>query len=210
MSDPQQIRQSHVPKAPRIPLLYEGSLPDRIPAQWREELVPVLSPEQMRRLRDTYAALGQGDVLLIASAPAGGTRVSVGDRIALTDPGHALMDAFLALRHCSAEPAEGSPNRRYLLRLLEDASGAIGRLSERRGVVRFAEGCRRRVVDGQEGELRSQGSSEPGGHPRRRHGLVTPIDGDEHSPEGQPRRFRRMVSHDLLSRQHPRDLVWRQ
>jgi hypothetical protein len=97
MADVQAIRDSGIPKAFRLQFLYGGEKPDQIPASWREELLPALSPAQTQQLRDIYARLHQGDVLRVVYAPPSGTQLLVNEQPALSDRGHGLMSAFIDL-----------------------------------------------------------------------------------------------------------------
>lgn len=92
-----RIWDEGVPKALRVEILYGGSLPDKIPKSWKVELLPALTFEQKEDLARVYASLNTGDTILITYAPDSGTRILVGDAVVLTDPGDALIHAFLDL-----------------------------------------------------------------------------------------------------------------
>ena len=96
-SEAGRIWDEGVPKALRAEILYEGSLPDEIPKSWKVELLPALTFEQKLDLALVYASLDTGDTILITYAPDSGTRMLVGDAVVLTDPGDALIRAFLDL-----------------------------------------------------------------------------------------------------------------
>lgn len=87
--------RAEAPKALRIEVLYGGDMPQSIPAQWKDELMPALSDNQVSRLRRAYAGLDEGDVVLIEYAPPIGTRILVNDRTVVSDPGEGPMQAFL-------------------------------------------------------------------------------------------------------------------
>lgn len=95
MSDAQAISQPKVPKAVRVEIRYDGSLPDRIPAGWRSELMPALTKDQQETLVRHYQQLKPGDTITISYTPDSGTRVAVSDREILQDNGHEVMKAFL-------------------------------------------------------------------------------------------------------------------
>lgn len=95
MSDPGAIRDAQVPKALRVEIRYDGSLPDRIPSGWRSELMPVLSPEQRETLRRRYEQLQPQDVITITYVPDTGTTVAVNGQAIIEDAGDAIVNAFL-------------------------------------------------------------------------------------------------------------------
>lgn len=82
-------------KAIRLEVLYDGSIPDKIPESWRQELLPVLSEAAAARLRKTYASLNFGTVVLIRYAPQHGTELVVGNEVVISEGGPELMRAFL-------------------------------------------------------------------------------------------------------------------
>lgn len=92
-----RIWNERLPKALRVQILYNGSLPDKIPQSWKAELQPALTFEQKEALAQAYGNLNTGDTIHITYAPDSGTRIAVGDRVVLTDRGDALMRAFLDL-----------------------------------------------------------------------------------------------------------------
>jgi hypothetical protein len=91
------IREDDVPKAFRIEVLHSGWGPHAVPEQWQAELYPQLTPEAAARLKEAYAALTKGDVLVIAYVPAVGTHIRVNDQPLLAGQGPGLMRAFLNL-----------------------------------------------------------------------------------------------------------------
>lgn len=86
-----------VPKAFRIQVTYEGKLPDDIPRQWRQQLLPPLDGAQARALNDMYARLQRGDVVMVRYVPGDGTRLNRNGVHVLSTPGHRLMAAFVDL-----------------------------------------------------------------------------------------------------------------
>jgi hypothetical protein len=91
------IYEDDVPKAFRIEVLHSGWGPHAVPEQWQAELYPQLTPEAAARLKEAYAALTKGDVIVIAYVPGVGTRIRVNDQPLLAGPGPGLMRAFLNL-----------------------------------------------------------------------------------------------------------------
>jgi hypothetical protein len=95
MSKPRAIEGASVPKALRVQIRYDGSLPDRIPAGWRSELMPALTQQQQQQLLQQYQKLQQGDVITISYAPETGTTVAVNGGQILQDESDQVMNAFL-------------------------------------------------------------------------------------------------------------------
>jgi len=95
MSKAQAIETPNVPKAVRLEIRYDGSLPDRIPAGWRSELTPALTQEQQRQLLQHYQTLQQVHVVTISYTPQSGTSVAVNGAQILHDAGDQVMNAFL-------------------------------------------------------------------------------------------------------------------
>ncbi len=89
------LRALRSPIARRVDILYEGSLPDEIPSDWKRELMPALGPGQQKSLVQAYARLSPRDSIEIRFAPGEGTTVSVSGRRILTDDGFELIAAFL-------------------------------------------------------------------------------------------------------------------
>lgn len=87
--------RADVPKALRIEVLYGGDMPESIPAQWKQELMPALSESEIGRLRQAYAGLDEGDVVLIEYAPDTGTQILVNGQSVVRDRGDRPMQAFL-------------------------------------------------------------------------------------------------------------------
>ena len=50
-----------------VEIMYDGSVPDKIPSNWQNELLPLLSAEQEKKLKGEYAQLTAGDVIVIAN-----------------------------------------------------------------------------------------------------------------------------------------------
>jgi Chalcone isomerase-like len=95
--DAGRIWNQTVPKALRVEILYNGSLPDKIPRGWKQELLPPVTFQQEQTLMEAYAKLNVADTIWIAYTPDLGTRILIVDRVVLADPGDELMRAFLDL-----------------------------------------------------------------------------------------------------------------
>lgn len=91
----EHLAAADVPKVLRIAVTYIDDLRRRMPHDWRRELVPDLEPAATAHLRGTFAALRNGDVVLVEYAPARGTTVRVNRAVAVPGAHHDLMLAFL-------------------------------------------------------------------------------------------------------------------
>lgn len=100
-TDVRYILRPDTAKAFRVEVLYEGPGPDRVPKDWRRELVPALNAEQMARLKQVFETIAAGDVILASFAPGPGpgpgSALSLNGRPVISDPGHALIDAMVEL-----------------------------------------------------------------------------------------------------------------
>ncbi len=92
-----RIWDPDVPKALSVEILYGGSLPDKIPKSWRQELLPSLTFEQKDAVAEAWAALSAGDTVRVTYAPESGTSIFVDNRLVLTDQDDTLMRSFLDL-----------------------------------------------------------------------------------------------------------------
>ena len=95
--DVRRIWDSDVPKALSVEILYTGSLPDKIPKSWNQELLPGLTFDQKDAVAAAWANLNAGDTIRVTYAPASGTKLLVGDRVVLTERDDTLMRSFLDL-----------------------------------------------------------------------------------------------------------------
>lgn len=86
-----------VPKAFRIQVTYEGELPDEVPRQWQQQLLPPLDGAQARALNEMYARLRGGDVVMVRYVPGDGTRLSRNGAHVLSTPEYRFMAAFVDL-----------------------------------------------------------------------------------------------------------------
>lgn len=95
--DPAYIARPTVPKAFRVEVLYDGELPDRIPEDWADELLPPLEPAERSELRRSYRRLAEGDVLLFAFEPGAGTAMTLNGEPVLRRVDGAFMDGIVDL-----------------------------------------------------------------------------------------------------------------
>ena len=93
----ERIGDRTVPKAFFVEVDYDGSAPDGIPEEWREELLPAPSDGQTDDLRRALRTLDEGDVVHIAYRPGVGTAVDLNGEPVVRDPGHALIEGVIEL-----------------------------------------------------------------------------------------------------------------
>jgi hypothetical protein len=95
----ERITQQTVPKAFHVEVLYGGGMPEEIPEDWAEELLPPIPDPKVEELRQVFQNLEEGDELVITYAPGSGTTVRLNGETVFTDPGAELMagmvDVFL-------------------------------------------------------------------------------------------------------------------
>ncbi|MEX2628712.1 MAG: chalcone isomerase family protein [Tistlia sp.] len=108
-------------KAFRVEMLFGGELPETIPEEWAEKLLPPLAPADQETLKVTYAGLESGDELLFSFAPGRGTLMEVNGRPRITTGDHRFMAGILAL---FVGPDAASPSMRRDL-LAEVAPRAV-------------------------------------------------------------------------------------
>ena len=93
--DPVEMVSPDIAKALRIEVTYEEDLRQRTKLDWHGELVPRLEPAAAAHLRGSFAALKQGDVVIVEFLPGKGTTVRVNKAVAVSGSNHDLMLAFL-------------------------------------------------------------------------------------------------------------------
>jgi hypothetical protein len=90
-----RLASPDVAKAIRVEITYENDLRRQVTIDWRRELIPPLDGRAIVQLRGTFAALQQGDVVLIEYTPSRGTSIRVNKGLAVSGIDHDLMLAFL-------------------------------------------------------------------------------------------------------------------
>lgn len=90
-----RLLSADAPKALRIEIRYKDDFRRSIAVDWRHELIPRLEPAAIEHLRQAFAPLQAGDVVLIDYVPGKGTTVRVNKAVAATGAHHDLMLAFL-------------------------------------------------------------------------------------------------------------------
>lgn len=99
-SDAPTVDRAHLvspdaPKVLRIEIRFKDDLRRQVAVDWRSELIPRLIPSASEHLRQTFAPLTQGDVVLVEYLPARGTTLHVNKAVVVTGASHDLMVAFL-------------------------------------------------------------------------------------------------------------------
>ncbi|SMF80888.1 Chalcone isomerase-like [Tistlia consotensis] len=108
------LDQPDLAKAFRVEVLYDGDLPDRIPADWADKLLPALEPADRLRLKRSYRGLSAGDELLFSFFPGRGTLMEVDGRPVIATRDDRFMKAIVAL--FAGPDATSSQVREALLR----------------------------------------------------------------------------------------------
>ncbi len=106
------IRDPGTPKALRLEIVYDGSVPDDMPEDWRLHLREEISRDMFRALKELYHDIEKGDVVVFGFDPNSGSAIRLnGERVAFNDDTD-LMDALLELW---IGPSAVSKNLRSLL-----------------------------------------------------------------------------------------------
>ncbi len=106
------IRDRGRSKAIRLEIVYDGTVPDDIPDDWKAHLREEISRDMYAVLKELYQNIQTGDVVVFSYEPDTGNTVRVnGERVALKDNDN-LIDALLDLW---VGPDAVSKNLRHLL-----------------------------------------------------------------------------------------------
>lgn len=89
------IMSENVPKKVTIKVTWDGSIPERVPQDWRDAFSGEVNRDLRGDLRQVYQAIEPGDVLEVAYMPQRGTIVVRNGETVLTRPDHALMAQLL-------------------------------------------------------------------------------------------------------------------
>lgn len=93
----QEILAQDTPKAVRLHIVYDGTVPDDVPDSWREPLQEMADQDLQRTLKNIYEQFESGDQITIKYAPGMGSVVLInGEQVRETDS-HELMQALLTL-----------------------------------------------------------------------------------------------------------------
>ena len=93
--DVERLASPDVAKALRIEIEYEEDFRRQLTIDWQRELIPPLNHAAIEHLRQTFAPLKRGAVVLIEYTPARGTTVRVNGATVASGVTHDLMLAFL-------------------------------------------------------------------------------------------------------------------
>ena len=93
----QQILSPDTPKAVRLDIVYDGTLPQDIPDSWREPLNRMVSYEIKERIASIYAGFGAGDRITLKYDPQAGTQIIVNGERVRSMEGDAVIRPLLRL-----------------------------------------------------------------------------------------------------------------
>jgi hypothetical protein len=93
--DVARLASPDVAKALRIEIEYEEDFRRQLTIDWQRELIPPLNHTAIEHLRQTFAPLKRGAVVLIDYTPSKGTTVRVNSATVASGVTHDLMLAFL-------------------------------------------------------------------------------------------------------------------
>lgn len=93
----EQILSPDTPKAVRLQIVYDGSLPQDIPDSWRQPLDEMVRWDLRQTIKAVYADFRAGDQVTIKYGPQLGTEVIVNGQQIRQTPGHDLMEPLLRL-----------------------------------------------------------------------------------------------------------------
>jgi hypothetical protein len=93
--DVARLASPDVAKALRIEIEYEEDFRRQLTIDWQRELIPPLNHAAIEHLRQTFAPLKRGAVVLIEYTPSKGTTVRVNNATVASGVNHDLMLAFL-------------------------------------------------------------------------------------------------------------------
>lgn len=91
------ILSPDTPKAVRLHIVYDGTVPDEVPDSWAEPLDKIARDEIRHAIADVYADFSAGDRVTIAYTPSAGTGIRINDSQPDRWRGHALVDPLLRL-----------------------------------------------------------------------------------------------------------------
>lgn len=90
----EEFRSADVPVVLRIEISSD-LLPDTLPQAWKDAIRREIDDADFVRLRDVYATLQSGNIVLITYLPAQGSSIAIDGRTIVTDPDRGLMDLFI-------------------------------------------------------------------------------------------------------------------
>lgn len=84
-------------KLVQLNVVYEGSLPDSLPDDWRTRIEEAVSTEMLRTLQGFYKRIRSGDVVTIGYAPDSGTTLRINGEAVVSQPGNDLIDTMMRI-----------------------------------------------------------------------------------------------------------------
>lgn len=107
------VMEPDTTKIVQLNVIYDGSLPDDLPDEWRSGLEDRISEEMLRTLQGFYKDVRGGDIVTIGYAPDSGSTIQVNGETVITRHGNGLIDAMLDL-WIGEEPISGNLKRLLL------------------------------------------------------------------------------------------------
>ncbi|WP_119459969.1 chalcone isomerase family protein [Rhodospirillaceae bacterium SYSU D60014] len=92
-----QILDPQTTKAVRLQVVYDGTVPDDIPDEWRARLTDMVRQDLIRTLQGFYREIRSGDQVTITYTPDSGTTIRINGESVVAKPGHDLIHAMLTL-----------------------------------------------------------------------------------------------------------------
>jgi hypothetical protein len=84
-------------KLVQLDIVYEGSMPDSLPDEWRTRIEDAVSIEMLRTLQGFYERIRSGDVATIGYTPDNGTTLRINGEAVVSQPGNDLIDTMLRI-----------------------------------------------------------------------------------------------------------------
>jgi hypothetical protein len=84
-------------KLVRLNVVYDGSMPDSLPDEWRTRIEDAVSAEMLRTLQGFYKRIRSGDVVTVGYAPDSDTTLRINGEAVVSQSGNDLIDTMLRI-----------------------------------------------------------------------------------------------------------------
>lgn len=84
-------------KLVQLNVVYDGSVPNSLPDEWRTRIDDAVSAEMLRTLQGFYKRIRSGDVVTVGYTPDGGTRLHINGKAVVSRPENDLIDTMLGI-----------------------------------------------------------------------------------------------------------------
>jgi hypothetical protein len=84
-------------KLVQLDIVYDGSMPEGLPDDWRSRIEDAVSIEMLATLQGFYQRIRSGDVATIGYAPDSGTTLRINGEAVVSQPGNDLIDTMLRI-----------------------------------------------------------------------------------------------------------------